>query len=282
MSRAYNAKRKAKRQQARASAAPEPHARRAWPRRLTTIVPVLIIAVILAVVGILGFGPGSGVSKNRVDREVTELLNGIPQHGSVLGSPKAPITLRLYADLECPTVRMFVENYLPAVIDTWVRTGVVKLDYRSLETDTSDEEVFFKQETAALAAGRQNKMWSFALTFVQEQGEPQSNYVTDPFLVDIASQVPGLGLARWRSDRADALLSKRVALGVYSGHQNGLRSTPSFLIGFTSGKVHGRADTASTRKEVEASVESELKSVEKEASEDFPTLKSIGPNLVGG
>lgn len=278
MSRGYNARRKAKRQEARVAAEPAPHARRFSPRGWMALVPVLVIAAILAVVGILGFGASSGVSKTQVDHEVTQLLDGIPQKGSVLGSPKAPITLRMYADLECPTVKLFVENYLPSLVDSWVRTGAVKLEYRSLETDTSDEKVFFKQEMAALAAARQNRLWNFALTFVREQGKPQTRYATDAFISDIASQVPGLTTAKWHRDRADALLSKRVALDVYTAHQSGLRSTPSFLVSFAPGE----AGVTSTRKKLEASLGNVLRSLDKETSEDFPTLKTIGPTLLGG
>lgn len=278
MSRGYNARRKTKRQEARVAAQSTPRARRLSPRRWVALAPVLLIAGTLAVVGILGFGAGNGVSKTQVDREVSALLDGIPQKGTVLGSPNAAVTLRMYADLECPTVRLFVENYLPSLVDTWVRTGTVKLDYRSLETDTSDEEVFFEQEIAALAAARQDRMWNFALTFVREQGEPQTKYATDAFMSDIASQVPGLTTAKWHSDRSDALLSKRVALDVYTAHQRGLRSTPSFLVSFAPGEP----GVASTKKKLEASMGNILSSLQKEASEDFPTLKSIGPTLVGG
>lgn len=278
MSRAYNAKRKAKRQQARAAASSEHHAPRRRPQRLVALVPVLIITAIIAVVGFLGFDATSGVSKTQVDQEVTALLDGIPQRGSVLGSPKAPVTLRMYADLECPTVKLFVENYLPSILDNWVRTGAAKLDYRSLETDTSDEEVFFRQEIAALAAARQNRMWNFVLTFVREQGEPQTSYATDAFIRDVVSQVPGLKPVKWYRDRMDARLSKRVALDVYSGHNSGLRSTPSFLISFTPGETAA----ASTGKKLEAALGNVLKSLNKESSEDFPTLNTTGPTLLGG
>jgi protein-disulfide isomerase len=282
VSRGYNARRKAKRQEARASAKPKPPAKPAWPRRWLAVAPAIAIAAILAVVAALGFGNSNSVSKEQVKQEVTELLDGVPQSGTALGSPRAPVTLWVYGDLECPTVKLFVENYLPAMIDGWVRTGAVQLEYRSLETDTSDEEVFFKQEIAALAAGRQDKMWNYLLTFVREQGEPRSAYVTDAFIGDIASQVPGLDTAKWRSDRADALLSKRVALGVYSGHSGGFSSTPSFQVGFTEGTVDRRAGRASIREELEATLGNELNTLQKESSEDFPTLKTIGPGLVGG
>jgi protein-disulfide isomerase len=253
-----------------------------WPRRWLAIAPVLIIAAILAVVAALGFGSSHGVDKEQVKQEVTALLDGIPQDGAALGSPRAPITLWMYGDLECPTVKLFAENYLPSILDKWVRTGLVRLEYRSLETDTSDEEVFFEQEVAALAAGRQDRMWNYLLTFVREQGEPRTSYVSNKFLVDIATQVPGFDFAEWRSDRADALLSKRVALGVYSGHTNELRNTPSFLVGFTEGEVDRLVDRPSIKKRLEVSLAAEVTTLQKESSEDFPTLKTIGSGLLGG
>lgn len=294
MSRGYNARRKAKRQDERASPGPKRQARRlasARPRlrarrpgsgRSAPFAPVLIIVAILAVVAILGFGLSARIGGKHVEQEVTELLEGIPQRGAALGSPEAPITLWVYADLECPTVKLFVEDYLPSILETWVRTGAVRIDYRSLETDTVDEKVFFKQETAALAAGRQDRMWNFLLTFVRQQGEARTDYVTEEFLAEIASQTPGLNLARWHRDRDDALLSRQVALGVHSGRRSGLRFTPSFLIGFTEGKIDQSIDRASVKKEFEAALESDVASLREEALEDFPTIRPANPNVIGG
>jgi hypothetical protein len=273
VSRAHNAGRKAKRQQARATAAERAPARRTWPRRSATLVPVLLIVAILAVVGILGFGASSGVSNKQVRSEVAQLLEGIPQRGAVLGSPRAPLTVQVYADLECPTVRLFVENHLPAFIDNWVRTGSVRLEYRSFQTDTADEAVFFSQEIAALAAGRQNRMWNFLLTFVRQQGEVRTDYVTETFLTGIGAQVPGLNLAEWRQDRKDAGLSKRVALSVHSGRTGGVVSTPSLLVDFTDERNGDRPAAGNSAKaELETSLESLLETLRQESREDFPTL----------
>jgi protein-disulfide isomerase len=267
VSRGYNARRKAKRQQARASAKPRPHAPRTRPQRLVILVPVLIIAVVLAVVGILGFGTSSGINRQQVEQEVTALLAGIPQQGVNLGSPRAPMTIRVFADLECPTVRRFVVSYLPSIINRWVRSGSVKLEYRSLETDTLDEHTFFRQEVAALAAGRQDKMWNFILTFVHEQEQEYTGYATEAFLSGIASQVPGMKRAQWRHDREDPLLSERVALGVHSAHSRGFRYTPSFLLDLNSGKV-----AKPIREEVETSLAQVIEALNEETSRDNPAL----------
>jgi hypothetical protein len=163
-----------------------------------------------------------------------------------------------------------------------VRTGAVRLGYRSFETDTSDEEIFFTQETAALAAGRQDRMWNFLLTFVREQGEPRTDYATEGFLADIASQVSGLRMAKWHRDRADALLSKQVALGVHSGSTNGISSTPSLLVASTDGEVARRADRGSIKYEFETSLRSDLESLQQESLEDFPAIGPANSTVVGG
>lgn len=271
MSRGYSSKRKAKRRQARASAASPPSRRsRRW--RQVPLIPVIVIVAIFAAVGILGFGTGSSVSKEQVEQEVTEMLRGIPQSGSLLGSPQAPVTVEVYADLECPTVKLFVENYLPGIILNWVRTGAARLDYRSFKTDTSDEMVFFNQETAALAAGRQDRMWNFILTFVRQQGEPRTDYVTEEFLTGIASEIPGLESAKWQRDRNEARLSKRVALGVHSGRAKGVVATPSVAVAFTEPRADRRDEVASIKSQLEAALKSVFEALWKESNEDFPTI----------
>jgi len=267
MSRSYDARRKAKRQQARAAREDATDARRWHPPGAVAVIPVLAIAVVLAAVGILGFGGSSGaVDKKEVQRRVSKLLAGIPQQGATLGSPKAPITLWMFADLECSTVKRFVTAYLPSIINAWVRDGTVKLEYRSLKTDTSDERTFFRQEVAALAAGRQKKMWDFVLTFVHEQDDERVNFATDEFLADIASQVPGLERARWRVDSEERLFEKQVAYELHAGQQKGLRSTPSFLV----------AGSPAIREDFETSLNGLVSALAEEASSDVPTLGVLG------
>jgi protein-disulfide isomerase len=227
------------------------------------LLPVLLIVAILIAASILGFGAGNGPSRKQIDQEVTGLLVGIPQRGPILGSPDAPVTLQMFADLECPTVKRFVESYLPSIISDWVRTGTVKLEYRSLQTDTSNERTFFRQEEAALAAGRQSRMWNFALTFVRQQGQHFTEYANDAFLAHIASQVPDLSMRRWNRDRKDISLFKPIAVDAYSAYSQGFRSTPSFVI----------SGPTSVRSEIKASLDRDLQVLNTEASGDVSILK---------
>jgi protein-disulfide isomerase len=266
VSRGYNARRKAKRQQARAAAEPAPRQDSKGSWRSVILLPVLAIIAILVATAILGFGAGGSPSQKQIDQKVTALLAGIPQQGTTLGSQDAPVTLQMFADLECPTVKRFVEAYLPSILSEWVRTGTVKLEYRSLKTDTVDEGTFFRQEEAARAAGRQNRMWNFALTFVLQQVQHFTEYANDAFLVRIASQVPELSIDRWNRDRQDLSLFKPIALSVHSAHAQGLHYTPSFV-------AIGYADTASVQEELIASLEEDIQALKTEASGDVPILK---------
>jgi protein-disulfide isomerase len=165
------------------------------------------------------------------------LLVGIQQIGNGLGSPAAPVTLEYFGDLQCPFCKNFTLRVLPSIIERRVRSGQLRIEYRSLETATRDPDVFSVQQVAALASGRQGKAWDFIETFYRDQGDEGSGYVTEAFLRSIASHVSGLDIARWTSDRGDPELAAQIADDEQAAESAGLSGTPSFLIGRTGGTM---------------------------------------------
>ena len=111
------------------------------------------------------------------------------------------MTLQYFGDLECPICKKFTLGALPPLIQHWVREGKLRIEYRNLETATREPETFKTQQAAALAAGKQAKMWNFIETFYHEQGAEDSGYVTEQYLRGLAEQVPGLNMAKWTSER---------------------------------------------------------------------------------
>jgi protein-disulfide isomerase len=204
----------------------------------------IVVAVVVAVVVVILIATGGGGTKkiaphsteaSQTTAAVNKLVAGIPQNGNTLGNPNAPVTLQYFGDLECPICKEFTLGALPTIIQKWVRTGKVKIEYRSLETATREPEVFKTQQVAALAAGKQNKMWNFVETFYHEQGEEDSGYVNESYLQGLAQQVPGLNLATWTSDRSNAELVNQVSSDAQAANNAGFTGTPSFLIGKTGG-----------------------------------------------
>lgn len=165
------------------------------------------------------------------NEDTGRLLADIPQSANALGSPTAPVTLQYFGDLECPFCRDFTLEVLPSIIQRWVRTGDLRIEYHALETATHEREVFVSQQVAVLAAGRQDKSWYFIETFYREQGREGSGYVTDRFLEGIASEVPALDLPQWNLDRVDPQLANEIGADEQAAETAGLHGTPSFLIG---------------------------------------------------
>jgi protein-disulfide isomerase len=220
-------------------------------KQMLVVAGFAVVAIALAVAAIATSGQGSSspssprssaaLPRARVHRSSTEaavdaLFAGIPQHASVLGSQTAPVTLQWFGDLECPFCKEFALGALPAIIRKWVRGGQLRLVYRSMQTATHHAAVFETQQVAALAAGRQQRMWNFIETFYREEGAENSNYVTERYLQGIANQIPGLNLARWMSDRGDRELAAEMAADRAAVEAAGLRGTPAFLIGRTRGR----------------------------------------------
>jgi protein-disulfide isomerase len=209
-------------------------------RRLTQLGGVIGIVVVAIVVLIVAIGGGSSPKKVPKGAEVTKastavasLLKGISQSGNVLGDPKAPVTLQYFGDLECPVCQQFTLGALPGVISKYVKSGKLKIEYRSLETATRNPPVFADQQVAALAAGKQNRMWDYVELFYHEQGQEDSGYVTENYLQGLAGQISGLNPSKWSSDRSNSALAAQVTSDEQAATAAGFTGTPSFLLGKT-------------------------------------------------
>ena len=208
----------------------------AWRDRLAARGSLTAAALAIALAGGCGSGPRARGHTAAIAHspataaEVSSLLAGIRQQGSTLGDPKAPVTLQYFADLQCPFCRRFTLLVLPSLIRRYVRSGELKIEYRSVETATHDTETFRVQQIAALAAGEQNKMWNFVDLFYHEQSRENSGYVNERYLQGLAQQVPGLDLIAWTAARSDPELARQLARDERTALAVNLNRTPSFLV----------------------------------------------------
>jgi protein-disulfide isomerase len=60
------------------------------------------------------------------------LFAGIPQHGTVLGDPTAPVRVVEFADLQCPYCHEYTAQALPSLVREYVRTGKVQMQFENL------------------------------------------------------------------------------------------------------------------------------------------------------
>lgn len=210
----------------------------------STATAALAAAAIVAAIALLAHTNTQAAAESRIDREVGTLLAGIPQRASTLGSPTAPITLQVFLDLKDPDSRSWFLKDLPAIINEQIRAGTLKLEYHAYKTNTRIPQEFVKDQTAALAASAQHKLWNYICTFYHEQGSEFATYATESYLENIARQIPGLNLAQWHTDRHTGRREEQTTQEDQTAQALGLHVTPSFRIGRTGGTMHNYAGHA--------------------------------------
>ena len=202
------------------------------------VVAAIIVVVVLVVVSSGGgskkvadpTNPESQAAKSTA-ASVNASLQGIPQSGNVLGKPSAKITMTEYGDLECPICRDFALGAETQLIANEVRSGQVKLVYKSFKTASGDADAapnaFSLQQAAAYAAGAQNKAWNYILLFYHEQQTENTPYVTASFLTGLAKQVSGLDVSKWNNDRFNPKYAGQVVSDGSEATKLNLHGTPS-------------------------------------------------------
>jgi protein-disulfide isomerase len=154
-------------------------------------------------------------------------LAGIPQNGRVLGRPRADVTLIEYADIQCPACRLYTEEFLPTVVDEYVRPGKVKTEFRGYPFLGDDS---LKGYRFLLAAAEQNKLWDLSESLYRHQGAENSGWVTDDLIRELASQIDGLDVEQLFTDaqRADIVQEADKAKG--GAESAGVMGTPTLLV----------------------------------------------------
>ena len=189
---------------------------------------VFLAVVVVAVLIVISQSETSGGDTNLEDVAlVKQQLRGIPQSGLVLGDPKAAVTLFEFGDLQCPVCKGFSEEIIPEVIDSKVRGGEAKLDFRNY-TIISQQSV--PAGAAAIAAGEQGRGWNFIELFYRNQGPEDSGYVTDEFLTEIARGAGVADIARWDKDRRSPRVLKEVEDTTAEAQRLDFTGTPSFAV----------------------------------------------------
>jgi len=212
-----------------------PKISRAW---LVSIAVVVVAFVAGGVVIATQFTGSGGSSANPVtlmgvaDNE--QLFAGIPQHGNVLGSPKAPVTLVEYADLQCPYCGEFARNALPPLVSDYVRTGKVKLVFRGLAFVGPESQTALR---TVVAAGAQNRLWNVAHLIYSNQGPENTGWVNDAYLRSVAGSVGGIDVSQLESRAGSADVNATIARDANSATADAVSSTPSFLVGHSGGKL---------------------------------------------
>jgi protein-disulfide isomerase len=190
----------------------------------------LCAVAVLIVVSQAGSGSGGDTKLEDVGL-VRDQLKGIPQHGTVLGDPRAEVRVIEYADLQCPICRDLSTDVAPDLISKVVRTDVASYDLRQWpvigEPPHVDSTIAAK---AALAASEQGRYWNYVELFYRNQGTEESGYVTPAFMTAIARGAGVKDIAKWNRDRESDRWDADLARTASEAQSLGLGGTPSVVV----------------------------------------------------
>ncbi len=147
--------------------------------------------------------------------------------GNKMGDPNAPVKIVEYADFQCPYCMRYWEDTEPQIIQTYVATGKVYYEYRSVGEFIGPESA--AAAAAAYCAGDQGKFWEYHdLLFANWTGENVGDFA-QARLQQFASTL-GLNIDQFNTCLNNGNYTARVNQDVSDAKAAGVRATPSFVI----------------------------------------------------
>ncbi|MSX02719.1 MAG: thioredoxin domain-containing protein [Actinobacteria bacterium] len=198
---------------------------------------IAVVVVVAAILIVLSSGDTTNTAATDSNaplkgvKETAAMLDGIPQKGNTLGKKTAPVTMIEYADYQCPFCRDYALSTMPILVNEYVRTGKVRMEFNPLTFIGPDSETAAR---AGTAAGQQNLEWNFTHLFYFNQGTERSGYVTDAFINRLYAGA-GVNASKANAFRTTPAAAVPIADATASAEKYGIASTPSFVVGPTGG-----------------------------------------------
>lgn len=146
------------------------------------------------------------------------------------GDLNAPVVMVEYGDFRCPFCGLFARDSMPAIIEKYIDTGLVRFEWRDAPFFGSES---YLAAVAARAAGRQGLYWEYHTELYARAPERGRLDITPAVLGDIAEAVGVPDMAQFAAD----LQSEAVEAGVQSDFSEavslGINSVPVFLVNGT-------------------------------------------------
>lgn len=186
--------------------------------------PLAIIAAGLLIAGAVLY---SNNNKNSLTAGLVGKDNSLTRI-SVLGDEKAPVSLVVYSDFQCPFCKKWHDETLPQIVDEYVKTGKVKIEYKDfalLGQESINAAVAVK---CAKEQGLENYLNYHDYLFDNQKGENQGQF-------SIANLKRFAANLKLNTDEFNKCLDLKKHLDevqkeTEEGRAAGVTGTPAFLI----------------------------------------------------
>ena len=202
---------------------------------------LLVVFAVVAVIAIQQSRDSGGSSSNTDVATVVAaqpIPEGVQQNGNILGDPNAPVLVVEYGDYQCPFCKKFAIEDYPKLIQDYIQTGKVRLEFRQYpiigrNSDGSIDQQgeSFHAAEAAVCAQDQGYFWQMHdLLYENSVGEFKGSFTIDR-LKKIAALIPGMDQATFGTCLEGSSHTQTILASVSEGTSSGINSTPSFIVG---------------------------------------------------
>lgn len=233
-------------------------------RRRNLAIPIIIVAAAALLIAYVVFGndseptaeleetPNAGAVVNNVVEpgapEEVDIERRDESDPLALGQVDAPVTIVMFSDFQCSFCALWTHETLP-VINDYVDAGDVRIEWRDLAIFGDDSR---RAAYAGYAAGLQGKYVEFSALMFDGGNIPDASQLSDAGLEQAADEI-GLDVAQFNEDRQDQQVIDEVEKGFEEGEENGVFSTPSFLI--NGDPIVGAQPTETFREKIDEALE---------------------------
>ena len=134
---------------------------------LLAISGVIIVLAIILGVFFAKSGSGDADFVSKLEQSQKDLPKDL-QNGNKLGKDDAPIKLVSYEDFQCPFCLQYTANQEGELIEKYVKTGEVQLEYRNLSLLGAES---VRAAVAGQCAADQNRFWEYQNKLFRVQAE---------------------------------------------------------------------------------------------------------------
>jgi protein-disulfide isomerase len=223
------------------------HTQPARSRSLMMPLTVGALVIGIAVIAAIAFLRQDVPSTDGINEPLTRTPYSLAD-GRAIGSARAPVTVEVWSDYQCPFCQRFATTWEPALAEKYAADGRIRIVYRDFAF-IGDESI--QAAAAARSAEQQGKYWQYHDYLFANQNGENKGWFAGSRLVGIA-QALGLDVGAFDAARSDAAMKQAVLAETAQGRALGVTGTPTLVIG-------GEARTdIKTYDQLEAAVEAAL------------------------
>ncbi|CAN5681110.1 hypothetical protein BH23CHL5_BH23CHL5_07950 [soil metagenome] len=157
-----------------------------------------------------------------------------PIAGRVAGDPAGTVTVVEWGDYQCPSCALFAEEATPMLIEQYVNTGLITLEYRDLAFLGTEST---RAAEAAWCAQDQDRFWDFHKTIFANHDGENAGALSDGRLKAMA-EVLELDTDQFNACFGNRVHEDNVRDAYDEGSAAGITSTPTLVI---NGEIVGYA-----------------------------------------